>query len=232
MLSIKGLDVFYDKAQALYGINLKVESGELVSIIGPNGAGKTTLLDTISGFKDYSGEIIFQNSSLQKVPPKKIVHLGIIHCPERRNLFPFLSVHDNLALGAYRRRDANIAKDLERVYNLFPILKEKDHQLSRTLSGGQQQMLALGRALMGAPKLLLLDEPSFGLAPVVRKAIFHSILEIMSSGVNIFLSEQNASFAFELSQRIYLLETGRIVREGKPLEFAQDKHIQKSYLGI
>jgi branched-chain amino acid transport system ATP-binding protein len=231
LLEVTSLNVYYSKAHVLRDVALGVGEGEFVALIGPNGAGKTTLFRAISGLKDYHGQIQFEGRGLPR-SPAAIVSLGIIHCPEERHLFPFMSVHDNLMLGAYRRdRDRAIRQDLEMVYGLFPALKERKRQLARTLSGGEQQMLAIGRALMGKPRLLLLDEPTLGLAPIVRKAISEALKEINDGGVTILLAEQNVVFALERSSRLYLLETGRIVKEGTPAEFCQDEHIRRVYLG-
>ncbi|MGQ9477733.1 MAG: ABC transporter ATP-binding protein [Candidatus Bipolaricaulia bacterium] len=231
LLEVAGLDVYYSKAHVLRDVALGVGEGEFVALIGPNGAGKTTLFRAISGLKEYHGQIRFKGLGLPR-SPAAIVGLGIIHCPEERHLFPFMSVYDNLMLGAYKRdRDRTIRQDLELVYGLFPILKERKRQLARTLSGGEQQMLAIGRALMGSPKLLLLDEPTLGLAPIVRQTISKALKEINDRGVTILLAEQNVVFALERSQRLYLLETGRIVKEGTPTEFCQDEHIRRVYLG-
>jgi branched-chain amino acid transport system ATP-binding protein len=231
MLEIQALDVYWGKAHVLRGISLQVEEGEFISVIGPNGAGKTTLFSCISGLKDYSGEIRFRGEELPQ-KPAAIVDLGVIHCPEERHLFPFLTVYDNLILGAYRRnRDKTIPRDLEMTYGLFPILRERRKQLARTLSGGEQQMLAIGRALLGGPKLLLLDEPTLGLAPIVRRDISRSLSEINQGGVTILLAEQNLVFALEHSDRLYLLETGQVVKEGTVSQFREDEYICHSYLG-
>lgn len=231
LLELEKLDVYYGKAHVLRGVSLHVDQGELIAVIGPNGAGKTTLLSCISGLKDYHGKIRFRGEELPP-SPAAIVALGIIHCPEQRHLFPFMSVYDNLLLGAYRRdRDPRIWQDLEMVYELFPVLRERRQQLARTLSGGEQQMLAIGRALMGGPKLLMLDEPTLGLAPIVRRAISEALGRINDQGVTILLAEQNVVFALERAERLYLLETGQIVKEGTPEEFTADEHIRCSYLG-
>jgi branched-chain amino acid transport system ATP-binding protein len=232
-LTIRKLDVYYGKAQALHQVNLNVSQGEFVAVIGPNGAGKTTLFNAISGFVPYRGQIEFEGCALPR-RADQVVRRGIIHCPEGRNLFPYLSVRDNLRLGGYRRQasDAEIAGDLEAVYQLFPVLKERAHQVARTLSGGEQQMLAIGRALVGRPRLLLLDEPTLGLAPIVRANISEALRAIQKRyQMTILLAEQNAVFAFEHSQRIYLLETGRVVREGTAAELKADAYIRQSYLG-
>ena len=230
-LQVEGLSVFYGKAQALYGLSFAVHEGEFVSVIGPNGAGKTTLLNAISGLVPYRGEIRFAGEPLPP-QPHEIVHRGVIHCPEGRSLFPYLSVYDNLMLGAYRRRDDGILRDLEDVYQLFPRLRERARQLAGTLSGGEQQMVAIGRALMARPKLLMLDEPTLGLVPIVRAHISQALEEIRRRHrMTILLAEQNAEFAFRHSDRIYLLETGRIVREGTVADMKEDPYIRQAYLG-
>jgi len=231
LLEVEGLDVYYGKAHVLRGVSLQIRKGEFVAVIGPNGAGKTTLMNCISGLKDYKGRISFRGEELPP-RPAEIVNLGIIHCPEERHLFPFLSVYDNLMLGAYRRnRDKSVQRDLELVYELFPVLRERRRQLARTLSGGEQQMLAIGRALMGKPELLLLDEPTLGLAPIVRQAISEVLKRINEEGMTILLAEQNVVFALERAERLYLLETGLVVKEGTREEFVTDEHIRRSYLG-
>jgi len=231
LLEVEKVDVFYGKAQALYGISFEVEEGEFVSLIGPNGAGKTTLFNALSGLVPYRGTIRFCGKDLPK-RPYEIVQLGIVHCPEGRSLFPYLSVLDNLMLGAYRRKDGDIKGDLEVVFELFPLLEERKRQLANTLSGGEQQMLAIGRALMGRPKLLMLDEPTLGLAPIIRAHISQALDEIRERyRMTILLAEQNADFAFKHSERIYLLETGHIVREGSAEELRQDEYIRRAYLG-
>lgn len=233
ILTVKDLDVYYGKAQALHGVNLSIGAGEFVSVIGPNGAGKTTLFNAISGFVPHRGQINFEERPLPR-RPDQIVRLGIIHCPEGRSLFPYLSVQDNLNLGAYRLKvgDRQISAELETVYQLFPVLKGRARQLAHTLSGGEQQMLAIGRALMGHPQLLLLDEPTLGLAPIVRANISEALRAIQQRyRMTILLAEQNATFAFEHSQRIYLLETGQVVRQGTADELRADESIAKSYLG-
>lgn len=230
-LQIEDLSVFYGKAQALYGLSFAIREGEFVSVIGPNGAGKTTLLHAISGLVPYRGRILFEGKPLPP-RPHEIVRCGVIHCPEGRSLFPYLSVRDNLMLGAYRRRDDGILRDLEDVYELFPRLRERQRQLAGTLSGGEQQMVALGRALMARPKFLLLDEPTLGLAPIVRAHISQALEEIRRRySLTILLAEQNAEFAFRHSDRIYLLETGKIVREGTVAEMKEDPYIRRAYLG-
>ncbi|MCR4404007.1 MAG: ABC transporter ATP-binding protein [Candidatus Acetothermia bacterium] len=231
MLEVRGLDVYYSKAHVLRGVSLEVEEGEFVAVIGSNGAGKTTLFRSISGLKEYHGQVLFAGEELPQDPAATVAR-GIIHCPEERHLFPFMSVYDNLMLGAYRRhRDKSVQEDLAMVYGLFPFLKERKRQLARTLSGGEQQMLAIGRALMGRPRLLLLDEPTLGLAPIVRRAISQALEKITKNGMTILLAEQNVVFALEHSSRLYLLETGRIVKEGTVKEFCEDEHVRCAYLG-
>ena len=232
MLEIQNLSVYYAKAHVLRGVNLRVEPGEFVSVIGPNGAGKTTLFRAISGLKDYSGEIFFNGSRLPQ-EPAQTVRLGLIQCPEGRHLFPYLSVLDNLMLGAFRHdhRDGALKQDLGKVYTMFPVLRQREYQMARTLSGGEQQMVAIGRALMSKPKLLLLDEPTIGLAPIVRKLIVDALKQISDAGVAILLSEQNVPFALEYAQRVYLLETGSLVKTGTAEEFRRDEYVRKSYMG-
>lgn len=231
LLEVTGLNVFYGKAQALRGVCFTVHEGEFVSVIGPNGAGKTTLFNAISGLLPYGGEIHFAGQDLPR-KPHEIVQSGLIHCPEGRSLFAYLSVLDNLQLGAYRRQDKDVERDLDVVFELFPRLKERQRQLVHTLSGGEQQMVAIGRALMGRPRLLLLDEPTLGLAPIVRSHISQTLDAIQERyRTTILLAEQNADFAFKHSTRIYLLETGQIVREGTVEELKRDDYIRQAYLG-
>lgn len=231
MLKIKDLHVHYSKAHVLRGVSLDVAPGEFVAVIGPNGAGKTTLFRTISGLKESSsGTIAFKNAHLDK-DPAKIVQRGVIHCPEGRHLFSDMTVRENLQMGAFRWDHSDQTADLERVYKLFPVLREREKQIARTLSGGEQQMLAVGRALMSRPELLLLDEPTLGLAPIVRKAIADALKQINQDGMTILLAEQNVSFALADAQRVYLLETGVVAKTGTVEEFRQDEHVQRVYLG-
>jgi branched-chain amino acid transport system ATP-binding protein len=232
MLSIQDLNVYYAKAQVLRNVNLQVKSGEFVSVIGPNGAGKTTLFRSIAGFKEYTGQIVFNNEPFP-VEPAQIVRLGLIQCPEGRHLFPYMTVLDNLMLGGFRHQQSSQAlkPELEKIYQLFPVLRQRAYQIARTLSGGEQQMVAIGRALMSRPKLLLLDEPTIGLAPIVRKLIVDALKKISEAGVAILLSEQNVPFALEHAQRVYLLETGSLVKMGTAEEFRHDEYVKKSYLG-
>jgi branched-chain amino acid transport system ATP-binding protein len=207
--------------------------GELVAVLGPNGAGKSTLLKAISRAIDAQGGLTFEGQSLHNVATEKVVGLGICHCPEGRRLFPELSVLKNLQLGAYLRKNkAAIAADLHKVYELFPILQERGSQMVSTLSGGQQQMVAIGRALMGAPKLLLLDEPSVGIAHRLKMEIFTAIHHIRSSGVAILMAEQDAQSALQISDRAYILEQGHVAREGQSADLRKDDHVQKIYLGL
>lgn len=232
ILEIKNFEVFYGKAQVLKGIDLYVGSKEFAAIIGPNGAGKSTLLDAISGLVNIkNGDILFKERSITKDFPWKIVKMGIIHCTEARNLFWGLSAYDNLMLGAYHRNDRKVVQDLDFVLRLFPILKERKKQIASTLSGGEQQMLAIGRAIMGGPELLLLDEPTLGLSPLVIRNISNALRTIHNSGICILLAEQNAVFSIECCERLYLLELGKVVKEGRPSEFKQDEYIKRSYIG-
>ena len=234
MLEIDSLVVRYGRALALDRLSLRVERGELVAVLGPNGAGKTTLLKAISRTVPLSsGQIRFNDSALDHLPAHAVVARGICHCPEGRRVFPELSVLKNLMLGAYLRRDRDgIARDLERVYMLFPILKERGRQQASTLSGGEQQMLAVGRALMGKPMLLLLDEPSVGIAHRLKIEIFQAIRTIQRAGMAVLLVEQDAQSALSIAGRAYVLEHGRIVREGTPSELTGDDDIRRIYLGL
>ena len=232
-LEIIDLCVSYGQAIALSGVSLEVRSKECVGLIGPNGAGKTTLLRSISGLKTWSGEIRFDNQSLKSLPTSEIVKHGIVQAPEGRHLFSQLSVGENLDMGAFLLKDKDlIRRNRESVLKLFPRLNERIRQTAGTLSGGEQQMLSVGRALMAAPKLLMLDEPSFGLAPLIKDIIGESILEIRNIGVTILLVEQDANMAFELSQRIYVLEEGGITLEGSSGILSEDPRIKSSYLGL
>ncbi len=233
MLELDQLSASYGKAMALESISLRVMPGELVAVLGPNGAGKSTLLKAISRAIDAQGGLTFEGQSLHNVATEKVVGLGICHCPEGRRLFPELSVLKNLQLGAYLRNDKGaIAADLNKVYELFPILQERGSQMVSTLSGGQQQMVAIGRALMGAPKLLLLDEPSVGIAHRLKMEIFTAIHHIRSSGVAILMAEQDAQSALQISDRAYILEQGHVAREGQSADLRNDDHVQKIYLGL
>lgn len=233
MLEIMDLHVHYGGIHAIKGISMKVEEGQIISLIGANGAGKSTTLRTICGLKESSrGSIKYQGKELTKLDTSEIVKLGITMVPEGRRVFSNLTVYENLLAGAYLRKDKdNVKKDIEYVFELFPRLKERTLQRAGTLSGGEQQMLAIGRALMSKPKLLLFDEPSLGLAPVVVKEVFQMIKRIHKEGVTILLVEQNAYEALKLSNYSYVLETGRIVLQGTGKELLEDERVRKAYLG-
>ena len=233
MLEIKDLNVHYGVIHALKDVNLVVNDGEIVSLIGANGAGKTTLLHAISGIlKSTSGSIMLNGVELNKKNAKDIVISGITQVPEGRRIFSGMSVYENLMMGAYLRKDKDgIKEDLESVYERFPILKERSNQDASTLSGGEQQMLAMGRALMARPKILLLDEPSMGLAPILVKEIFKIIKDIHAQGTTVLLVEQNARMALSIADRAYVLETGKIVISGTGEELSNSEEIQKAYLG-
>ena len=233
MLEIKDLHVFYGAIHALKGISLTVADGELVSLIGANGAGKTTTLHAISGLLPAaSGSILLDGTDLQKVPANTIIGLGMAHVPEGRHVFARMTVEENLRMGAYILRDQKrISENLERVYGHFPRLKERRRQLAGTLSGGEQQMLSTGRALMTDPKIVLMDEPSMGLSPLLVKEIFSIIQELHKSGITILLVEQNAKMALAVSDRAYVLETGTISMGGPAAELAADDRVRKAYLG-
>lgn len=233
MLEVENLHVHYGGIHALKGVNITVEKGEIVTIIGANGAGKSTLLNTLSGIvRSSEGRITFDGSPLPAAP-HRIVKAGICQVPEGRLVFANLTVEDNLMLGAYLRRDApGIKKDLERVYDLFPRLKERRKQMAGTLSGGEQQMLAIGRGLMSDPVLMLLDEPSLGLAPILVEAIYEVIEGIRRIGKTLLLVEQNAYKALSTADRAYVLEQGRIVKSGRAVDLIHDQTIQESYLGV
>ena len=233
MLEVKDLHSGYGRIDVLKGICLEVRAGEVVALIGSNGAGKTTLLRALSGVQPVSGgEIRFLGQRIDKLAPHKRVGLGITQSPEGRQIFGPLSVADNLRLGAYLRKDDGIEADRERVYAMFPILKDKRDQQASGLSGGQQQMLAIGRALMGQPKLLLLDEPSLGLSPILVDQILDAVVAMRNSGITILLVEQNAAAALEIADRGYVIETGRIVHAGPAAELLTDPKVKAAYLGI
>jgi len=233
MLKVQDINVFYGNIQALKGVSMEINQGEIVTLIGANGAGKSTLLKTISGLlKPKQGEIIYENQSIAGKAVQSIVKRGISHVPEGRRVFANMSVEENLQLGAYLRKDKEgIKKDMKLVYELFPRLLERQKQLSGTLSGGEQQMLAMGRALMAKPNLLLLDEPSMGLAPLLVKQIFNIIEEINKTGTTILLVEQNANVALSIADRAYVVETGRIVLSGNAKELTESEEVKKAYLG-
>jgi branched-chain amino acid transport system ATP-binding protein len=233
MLEVESLDVYYGAVHALKGVTLRAEAGEIVTLIGANGAGKTTLLRSISGLiRPRAGAIRFEGRDLTHTPPHEIVGLGVSHAPEGRMVFANLSVEDNLELGAYRRKDRDgIRTDFDGVFTLFPRLKERRRQTAGTLSGGEQQMLAIARALMSRPRLLLLDEPSLGIAPILMREIFRTIQEINQRGVTVLLVEQNAHLALSIARRGYVLETGRVQLEDEAARLLQNEDVKKAYLG-
>lgn len=235
-LKISNVDTLYfDRIYALHGLTLEIKKGEIFAIMGPNGAGKTTLLRTIAGLlKDQpkKGIIDFNGRFIQRLPPEKISSLGIVYVPEDRGLFRELSVKENLDLGCWGRRDDRIKADLDYVYALFPILKERGNQQAETLSGGEQQMLAIGRAFLRNPKLLMLDEPSLGLAPLVARNVFDALVKISGLGTTILLVEQNAKLALKIANYGYILEAGRIVLQGTSAELMENRDVQELYLGV
>ena len=233
MLEIKDIEVYYGMIQAIKGISFEVNEGEVIALIGANGAGKTTTLHTITGLlSPKKGSVIFEGKDITKVPAHKIVSLGIAHVPEGRRVFAELTVYENLKMGAYTRKDKDeIEKTLEMVYKRFPRLEERKNQLAGTLSGGEQQMLAMGRALMSKPSIVLMDEPSMGLSPIFVSEIFEIIKEISEEGTTVLLVEQNAKKALSIADRAYVLETGRIVLEGDAKVLMNDDSIKKAYLG-
>ena len=233
LLELKDINVYYGAIHALKGISLNVEEGQVVSLIGANGAGKTTTLRTISGLlRSKTGSISFMGKELRHESAESIVRLGISHCPEGRRVFADMSVKENLEMGAFTRKDKKeISQTMDMIYDHFPRLKERMNQMAGTLSGGEQQMLAMGRALMSTPKMLLLDEPSMGLAPILVKEIFSIIQEINQQGTTVLLVEQNAKMALSIAHRAYVLETGKVVLSGTGEELAASPDIQKAYLG-
>ena len=233
MLRVENLAVNYGMINAVRGVNFEVNQGEIVSLIGANGAGKSTILRTISGLiKPASGTLTYEGQNITKTNSQKIVQLGISHVPEGRHVFKGLSVRENLEMGAFLRKDrANIEEDIQAVYDRFPVLGERQKQDASTLSGGEQQMLAMGRALMSKPKLLLLDEPSMGLAPIFIQEIFNIIQQIQAQGTTVLLIEQNAKMALSIASRGYVLETGKIVLSGTGQELLESDAVQKAYLG-
>ncbi len=232
MLSVSGLHVYYGEIHALKGLSLEVGKGEIVALLGPNGAGKTTTLKTLSGLLPPSeGRITLEGRSLVGIPSHEIVRMGIAHVPEGRRIFNRLTVLENLELGAYTRQDGGIGEDLERVFTLFSRLRERQTQVAGTLSGGEQQMLAIARALMARPRLLLLDEPSMGLAPVLVEQIFETVQDINRQGTTILLVEQNAAMALSVANRGYVLETGAIVLSGSAAELQENAEVRRAYLG-
>lgn len=233
LLEIRDIEVYYGVIQAIKGISFDVNEGEVIALIGANGAGKTTILHTITGLlQPKNGSIVFDGKDITKVPAHKIVSMGMAHVPEGRRVFSQLSVYENLKMGAYTRKDkAEIEESLEMVYGKFPRLEERKNQLAGTLSGGEQQMLAMGRALMSHPKIVLMDEPSMGLSPIFVEEIFKIIEEVSSSGTTVLLVEQNAKKALGIANRAYVLETGNIVLEGDATELMNNETVKKAYLG-
>ena len=234
MLEVSNLETFYGKAQALWGVSLKIDEGEIVSLIGANGAGKTTLLNTICGIlHPVSGSVKFLGKQIDGLSPHSIVELGISHVPEGRKLFSEMTVRENLEMGAYpyhawKRKE----ETFEQIYQVFPILKERERQLARTLSGGEQQMLAMGRGLMSRPKLCMFDEPSYGLAPRVLVEVFQIIKSLRDQGITILLIEQNVPRTLEIADRAYVMENGRLVLEGTCDKLLKDDYVKKAYLGL
>ena len=233
-LEVKNIDVFYGDVQVIFGISLEIAEGEVVSIIGGNGAGKSTLLKSISGLMHPTkGEILFEDAAIHTAPPEEIVERGIVQVPEGRRLFTLMSVKDNLIVGAYNSRAGqHLNTTIEEVYTLLPRLRERELQLAMTLSGGEQQMVAIGRGLMARPKLLMLDEPSLGLAPILIKDIFQTVRKIAAQGTTVLLVEQDVRHSLSLSDRGYVIEHGRIAMEGPAKDLLDDPHIKTAYLGL
>ena len=233
MLEVNDLEVYYGVIQAIKGISFHVDKGEVVALIGANGAGKTTTLHTVTGLiSPKNGHVLFEGKDITKIPAHKIVSMGMAHVPEGRRVFAELSVYENLKMGAYTRKDKNeIEESLKNVYKRFPRLEERKNQMAGTLSGGEQQMLAMGRALMSKPKIILMDEPSMGLSPIMVNEIFDIIRSVSESGTTVLLVEQNAKKALSIADRAYVLETGKIVLEGKAKDLLEDDSIKKAYLG-
>jgi branched-chain amino acid transport system ATP-binding protein len=232
LLELTEIHTFYGNIEALKGVTLAVEEGECVTLIGSNGAGKSTTLRSISGLTPArQGTVMFEGREITRTAPQDIVQLGISQSPEGRKCFPRMTVRENLDMGAYLRRDKEVAQDLERVFELFPRLQERERQKAGTMSGGEQQMLAIGRALMARPRLLLLDEPSMGISPILTERIYDTIAEINRQGTTILLVEQNANFALGVSQRGYVLETGKVVLSNESSALKEDPEVQKAYLG-
>ena len=233
MLEVKDLEVYYGVIQAIKGISFHVDKGEVIALIGANGAGKTTTLHTVTGLiSPKNGHVLFEGKDITKVLAHKIVSMGMAHVPEGRRVFAELSVYENLKMGAYTRKDKNeIEESLKNVYKRFPRLEERKNQMAGTLSGGEQQMLAMGRALMSRPKIILMDEPSMGLSPIMVNEIFDIIRSVSESGTTVLLVEQNAKKALSIADRAYVLETGKIVLEGKAKDLLEDDSIKKAYLG-
>jgi branched-chain amino acid transport system ATP-binding protein len=236
LLKVSSVETLYfDRIYALFGVSLEIEEGEIFAVLGPNGAGKTTLLRTIAGLlKDQpkKGEIVFDGRRVHRWQPESIARLGVVYVPEDRGLFKELTVAENLELGLWGRRDAEVAKDLESVHGMFPILRERAEQEAETLSGGEQQMLALGRAMLRRPRLLMLDEPSLGLAPRIAKVVYEALTAISRTGTTILLVEQNARLALGVARRGAILEAGRVVLEGTAKELMEDENVREVYLGV
>ncbi|MEI7449633.1 MAG: ABC transporter ATP-binding protein [Desulfomonile sp.] len=234
LLQVNGIDVYYRDVQVLSEVTLEVKKGEIVTVIGPNGAGKSTLLNTIVGFEHPArGSITFSGMSINRVPPEKVVQMGLTIVPEGARVFSEMSVLDNLKMGSYIKSARQFREEsLDKVFKFFPRLEERMHQKAGTLSGGERQMLAIGRALMSRPVLLLLDEPSLGLAPMLVTRVFEAVQEIAATGLTVLLVEQNVHFSLEITDRAYVLENGRTVMEGKGSELLNNDHIRKSYLAI
>ena len=232
LLEVEEIHTYYGGIEALRGVSLRVEDGEAVTIIGSNGAGKSTTLRSISGLTPArSGKVIFEGREITRLPAHEIVACGIALAPEGRHCFARMTVRENLDLGAYRRRDDEIGEDIDRVFDLFPRLKERERQKAGTMSGGEQQMLAIGRALMARPKLLMMDEPSMGIAPILVERIYETIAEINRQGVAILLVEQNANYALDVSKRGYVLETGEVALTDESAQLRNDPAVQRAYLG-
>ncbi|MFP4641815.1 MAG: ABC transporter ATP-binding protein [Dehalococcoidia bacterium] len=234
MLELKDLDAFYGKVQALRRVSLKVDEAEIVALVGANGAGKSTVLNTVSGvIRPASGSVEFSGNRIDALPPHSIVRLGLSHIPEGREIFTEMTVNENLEMGAYPQDAWKVRKETaEQIYQLFPILKERAGQLARTLSGGEQQMLAMGRGLMSRPKMCMFDEPSSGLAPRVLLELFQVVKSLRDQGITILLIEQNVKHTLEIADRAYVLENGEIVLEGTGDELLQSEHVKKAYLGL
>jgi branched-chain amino acid transport system ATP-binding protein len=233
LLDVADIRVFYGKAIALNGLNLYLNSNELVGVVGLNGAGKSTLLRAISGVVPLEGQILYEGERLDRLKPHEIIAKGIIHCPERRQLFAEFTVVENLEMGAFLRRDKQgVAQDLDYVYRLFPVLGERRSQVAGTLSGGEQQMLAIGRSLMSKPRLLMMDEPSIGLSPIVKQQLAESIFDIWKSGITVLVVEQDASLTLDLTQRVYILEHGTIGLEGPSQELKDNDEVKRVYFQL
>jgi branched-chain amino acid transport system ATP-binding protein len=234
MLEVSNIDTFYGKTQALWSVSLRIDEGEIVALVGANGAGKTTLLNTISGLlRPASGSVEFLGKRIDGLTPHSIVGLGISHVPEGRKLFADMTVLENLEMGAYPRQAWKCKEEtLEQVYQVFPVLKERERQLARTLSGGEQQMLAMGRGLMSRPRLCMFDEPSYGLAPILLLEVFRAIKSLREQGITVLLIEQNVRYTLEIADRAYVVENGRVVLEGACGELLQSDYVRKAYLGI